>query len=144
MSRHGDIALPWGDGEYKFRVGVKEARQIEEICDVGIKRIYNTLCHYDAAANPHGDNWRVWHIRETVRIALIGGGVTQAEALSLITKFFDSRPLAENAIIALIILKTALVGAPDEQVGKAEGAETKANSSPMKKSPSEHSTVTAQ
>lgn len=143
MSRHGEVALPWGDGEYKFRLGYGELRDLQETCDAGPKRIADRLLPYDPARNPHGDNFRVEDVRETIRLGLMGAGKTQAEALALITKFVDRRPLNENRYIAWAILAAVLVGATDEQVGKAEEPETKATDSPMTKSPSQDSTAQA-
>lgn len=136
MSRHGEITLSWGDGEYKFRMAYGELRKLQESCDVGPPLMVRRLLPYHPETNPLGDNWRVEYIRETIRIALIGGGQTQADALALVQKFVDQRPLLENRELAFGLIQMGLAGAPDEPLGKAEGEPTKAKSSPTKRSPS--------
>lgn len=140
MSRHGDITIAWGDGEYTFRLGYGELRQIQEVCRAGPQRIADRLKPYDAKTNPHGDNWFVEDIRETIRIGLIGGGMDSIAALGKVTRFVDSRPLVENRYIAWAILMEAVVGASDEQLGKEVGAKKKkAKGSQTTKLPSQSS-----
>jgi hypothetical protein len=134
MSRHGEVKFPWGDGEHAFRLGIGEIRQLQEVCDAGppviAQRLRNGL-------------WRVDDIRETLRLGLIGAGLTQDRALGKIMRFVDNRPLQENALSAWIVLNAAIIGAEDEPVGKASEDATKAAPSPMERSPSPISTQPA-
>lgn len=146
MSRHGEIKIPWGDDEHTFRLGYGELRKLQEACDAGPPRIADRLRPYDPLRNPHGDNWRTEDIRETIRLGLIGGGMEQSAALTLIRKFVDEVPLLQNRLIAWAIIQAAVAGVPDEPLGKAPGAakkKTKARSSRTEKSPSQESTGTA-
>jgi hypothetical protein len=132
MSRHGDITLPWGDGDYTFRLGLGEMRGLQEVCDAGPLEIASRL---------RNGTWLVDDVRETIRLGLIGGGMTQDEALKRVKRFVDSRPLMENCEKAIAILIAAVVGAKDEpadiDAGKATGAETtKAGGSQEGNSPS--------
>jgi hypothetical protein len=139
-SRHGDVTIAWGDDEYNFRLGYGELRQLQEACEAGPRRIASRLMLYDAARNPFGDDYRLADVRETIRLGLIGGGKTQSEALILVRKFVDSRPLEENRLIAFSILQPVIWGAKDEPVGKAAESETmEATDSPTTKSPSQPS-----
>lgn len=145
MSRHGEVTIPWGDQEYKFRLGYGELRQLQEACDAGPPRIADRLRPYDVQLNPHGDNWRIQDIRETIRLGLIGGGMTSHDALVKVIKFVDAVPLIENRFIAYAIIQAAISGATDEMLGKAEGApkEKKARRSRTERSPSHESMAPA-
>lgn len=145
MSRHGEITFPWGDQEYKFRLGYGELRQLQEACDAGPPRIADRLRPYDPINNPHGDNWRIQDIRETIRLGLIGGGMSSHDALVKVTRFVDNIPLIENRFVAYAIIQAAISGATDEMLGKAEELMTAeaTTGSRMERSPSEGSTVSA-
>lgn len=133
MSRHGEITLPWGDGDYKFRLGYGELRQLQEACDAGAPFIGDRL---------RDGNYRVEYIRETIRIALIGGGLRQDEALQKIRLFCEPH-LEENRLVAYAIIRSALIGTDDEKLGKPLGAamKKKATGSRATRSPSERSMV---
>lgn len=135
MSRHGDITLAWGDGEYRFRLGIGELRQLQEACNAGPPVIAQRL---------RDGTWMLDDIRETLRLGRIGAGQTQPQALRDINRFVDSRPLAENALIALAVLLAAIIGPPEEKLGKGRGRKTKATNSPTAVSPSQASTALAQ
>lgn len=136
MSRHGEITLAWGDGEHLFRLGYGELRQLQEACDAGPAFVAQRLI---------GNSWRVEDVRETLRLGLIGGGMTQGEALDKVRRFVEAAPYRENCIYAYAVINAALAGVTDEKiVGKAVGArKTKATGSRVKKSPSQPSTAAA-
>lgn len=136
----GRITLAWGDGEYSFHLRNRELYQLEEKCGAGARRIADRLLPYDQIRNPFGGDYRQDDVRETIRLGLIGAGQTQAQALTLVMRFVDSRPLEENRILAFQILEPAVWGSKDEPMGKADEPETtKATGSPMTKPPSESS-----
>lgn len=112
MSRSGKITLSWGDGEYIFRLRIGELIELQEKCDAGPAFILERL-----ATN----RWMVNDIRETLRLGLIGGGLKPAQALTLIKRYVDERPLQENIGHAYAIIGAAIVGAEDEPLGKLEG-----------------------
>ncbi len=142
MSPVGKITLEWGDSEYAFRLGHRELYQLQEKCDAGPRRIAARLMLYDPIKNPFGDDYRMDDVRETIRLGLMGGGKTQAEALTLVMRFVDSRPLEENRIIAFKILEPAVWGSKEEPLGKADEPETmKATGSQTTKTPSDDSSA---
>lgn len=104
MSRLGLVTINWADGEYSFALTIKQLIELQEKCDAGPPHILARL---------EGRAWRVNDVRETVRLALIGGGLTPSEALKLTMNYVDERPLGENVLIAQIILSAAIVGAPE-------------------------------
>jgi hypothetical protein len=122
---NGSVQLTWGDGEHTFNIAViAQMLELEEKCDAGVYEIFQRLTTGRARLND---------IRETIRLGLIGGGKTPIQALSLVKRYVDNRPLAESVPVATALLLTAIVGVPGDEVGKkpeAEGAETEAAASP--------------
>lgn len=127
MSRSAKVTLTWGDGEHIFRLRIGELVELQEKCDAGPAFILERL----ATAR-----WKVQDIRETIRLGLIGGGLTPTKSLGLVQRYVDARPLQENINHAYVIIAAAVVGHEDEQLGKAEG-EPETNLSPT--SPEEKS-----
>ncbi len=127
MSRAGDITLAWGDGEHLFRLGIGELRELQEKTSAPRVRVGGEpvgppfLAHQIITGK-----WLVDDLREPLRIGLIGGGMKPMDALALVARYVDGRPLQESVMPAYAVLTAALVGAADEPVGKdpAPEAET--------------------
>lgn len=122
--RHGEITFEWGDGEHTFRLALGQLRELEDKRVGGFRKVQRRIAE---------DRWYVDDIREVVRLGLIGGGKTPIEALALVKRYVDDRPLGENVIPAVRILHAALFGPEEDQpLGKAEAAEqpTSASASP--------------
>lgn len=131
MSADGSITLAWGDGEHRFRTGLKEWREIQDKCGAGLVEIMDRLAHR---------RWKVDDVREPIRIGLIGGGMTPTQAFGVTKIYVDERPLAESVNVAFAILAAAVVGVPDDTLGKPEAEETDGTDG----SPSRPSTEPAQ
>ncbi|MBD8650806.1 gene transfer agent family protein [Rhizobium sp. CFBP 13726] len=58
--------------------------------------------------------FRVVELRETIRLGLIGGGTSPADAHRLVSAYFDRHPVTETLPIALAVSAAALFGAPDD------------------------------
>lgn len=116
MSRHGDCSFVWADGQYTFRLPIGQVRELEEKCGLGVYEIYLRMA---------ARQWRFDHLRETIRLGLIGGGMSPVEALKLVQRYVDERPFIESVEPALRILGAGLVGPEEDQpLGKkAEAAE---------------------
>lgn len=98
------LVTDWGDDEHEFRLKVAQILELENVCGIGIYAIARRLVE------------RQWHfndVRETVRLGLIGGGLTPKAALALVRTYIDERPLSESYGIALRILERVL-DPPDE------------------------------
>jgi len=104
VSRLGLITINWADGEYSFALTIKQLIELQEKCDAGPPHILARL---------EGRAWHVSDVRETMRLGLIGGGMSPADALKLTMRYVDERPLGENVLIAQVILSAAIVGAPE-------------------------------
>lgn len=112
MSRDASINLDFGDGEHCFRLPIGQLRELQE----------------KAAASPFAVLARMvaWmpmvdDAREVLRLGLVGGGLTPPEALTLVRRYADERPLAESVPTATLVLQAALMGVADEPPGKPSG-----------------------
>lgn len=107
MSTDGSIVISWPDDERKFRLGIGELRELQDKCDAGPAEIYKAIAE---------QKWRFDHIRETIRLGLIGGGTaTPQQALAIVGRYVVPGSLVRCAVIAQTILVAALVGDMDEE-----------------------------
>lgn len=152
------IKLEFGGAEREFRLGIGQLRELQDTCKAGpatiLARLMSFQPHAETTKRPSPENhdlgehdpdylaelnifslartiggdWRVDDVRETIRLGLIGAGATPTEASIVVGRYVDERPLVENVGIAGAVLMHALVGEPDDKVGKpkAETGETKA------------------
>jgi hypothetical protein len=118
MSRHGEVTLEWGDGEYPFRLGYRELMELQRVCDGGPDWI---------AGQIHSVHCRVEYVRETLRLGLIGGGMKQSEALGKVRSFFEEQmgDYDNNRLIAWAIIESALRPIDGSALKKTLGAATK-------------------
>ena len=103
------IELDWGDGRHKFALPIGQLRELQDKCDAGPNRILQRLS---------GVDWRIDDIREVMRLGLIGGGTKPTDAHLMCVRYVDNRPFMESRLHAQAILMKALVGDPDDPVGK--------------------------
>lgn len=70
-----------------------------------------------------GGDWRVEDVRETIRLGLIGAGMSPTDAFVIVSAYVDDIekfPLVENVGVAASILLHALTAPKGEPVGKLE------------------------
>jgi len=124
MSRDGSVTFTWGDGEHTFKLAIGQVRELEEKRDAGIRLILQRVTN---------KSWYVDDLRETLRLGLIGGGMSPVAALKLVQRYFDERPLLESEKPAFSVLYEAMAGFEDEPLGKpaaAKAPDLSAESSP--------------
>jgi Phage tail tube protein, GTA-gp10 len=109
MSGDGSVTFAWGDGEYKFRLGIGELRELQDKCDAGPFQIYQRLAD---------GSWRVDDVREPIRLGLIGGGMDATKALGKIGRYLAPAQFLVNVIAARRIMLAALFGDPEDVLGK--------------------------
>jgi len=115
MGRDAAIgSVAWADGDYCFRLRWSELILLQEATDAGPFALLERLA---------GKHWLVGDISHTIRLGLIGGGQKPEDALKLVRNYVESRPPAENVMLAYAILAAGVQGAPDESPGEAEGEE---------------------
>lgn len=136
--RHGQFSTDWADGTYTFRLGLAELEELERRFDRSIFVIATRLGERQATSS---------EIREVLRIGLIGGGETSAaDALALVRRYVDERPLEESRDVAYAIALASLLRLSPEEIetseqerpGEADAAEAKrpgASTSPRSGAP---------
>lgn len=115
MAKPGTIELKWADGEHAFRLTVGAVRELQEKTGAGPEELLRRII---------AGRWRIDDLRETLRIALIGGGAKPVEATSLIQRYVDERPFREAVLPAQAILAWAIYGEAmqeEKQPGEPEG-----------------------
>jgi hypothetical protein len=114
-TRFGEITRAWGDGTYVFRLPWGALRELEDKRKCGAPEILLRIM-----------NLRPWvdDIREIIRLGLIhGGGVKPTEALTLVDRYVENRPLFESAPLAQDILSIVLIPPPSEKKSQDEDEE---------------------
>jgi len=114
---HGLITKEFADGVYSFRLAYGQWLELQEALNCGPLELYVNLLQR---------KWRVQHLREIVRIGLIGGGTTPPDALRLVKRYVEERPIIESVQLALEIVAASLTLPEGAEVpaGEAEAAKT--------------------
>lgn len=94
----------FGDQEHTFKLTPEQIRELEN------KRgAFGALCN-----RMFSRNFAQEDIAETIRLALVGGGVAPKRAAELIAAYVDGRPLIETYELAATILERTLFGNPSK------------------------------
>ena len=80
-----EVTLEWGDDQYLFALKASQIEELEKLCDEGIGRI--------AARVFSRVDFSYKHVRETIRLGLIGGGMPAVEASRLTKTYVDGVPM---------------------------------------------------
>lgn len=124
MSRDSLITRDFADGTYDFRLAWGQLRMLQEECDTGPYLILDKLV---------SGRWLVDDISRVIRLGLIGGGMTPANALQKVRSYVEDRPPLESLGLAQDILGAGVAGVEEEDIGKKSEA---ANLSPAEQNPS--------
>lgn len=94
--------LVWDGGEHNFRLGIGELRALQQATGVGPAFLMGRVI---------SSQWFVDDLVETVRLGLIGGGMSEAEAKRLTSKVFEQTDaLQRHVVLAATLLKDTLTG----------------------------------
>ena len=81
-----EVTLEWADDAYLFALKAKQIEELEHICGEGIGRI---------CARVFGRvDYSYKHLRETIRLGLIGGGTDAVTAKRLVEAYVDGAPIS--------------------------------------------------
>lgn len=124
------IEREWGDGVYRFRLGLGELREIQEKTGTGALLLLRRMA-------THG--WFIDDIREVLRLGLIGAGTEPVKALKLVDRYCEP---SKNALLpcvelAVTLLGRAISGPEDDPVGNGEAGKvaTESSTSPQSTGP---------
>jgi hypothetical protein len=96
----------FGDAEYAFRLTQPQITELEAKCGAGIGLICTRVFHRQFSQAD---------IAETIRLALIGGGLDPKRAAALVVAYVAVRPLSETYPIASKILERVYFGPPPHE-----------------------------
>lgn len=126
MSKHGAIELSWNGGDHVFRLGLAEIEELESETDMSV-----FLLH--AAMQADVPFARLKHYSATIRLGLVGGGMSPLDARALTRRHVDQRPLLESVVIGREILAAGLARVhsptPEEGLGEPEAPMSSASTS---------------
>lgn len=112
------VDLQWADDTHRFALPLAQLEELQERCDAGPLLIFQRL---------QTGQWRTSDVYHTLRLGLVGGGMTPVAALKLVQRYVVDRNWLENAVAAAAIIAAVLHGKLDEPLspGKAtaEGPE---------------------
>lgn len=109
-----EVHAPFGDGEYTFRLTVPCLIELEQKCDAPFTVILRRLT---------SGEYKIEDVRQTIRLALIGGGMAPTEALRIVKRYVDETPPLEAALkIARLALMGVLFGFEAAPLGNPEAA----------------------
>lgn len=112
-----------GDGEYDLCLKIKQLIELQEKLDVG---------PHVLATRIMSGSWMVEDIIETLRLALIGGGMNPSTAYRIVSQYVCEAYFLDYVPVAGECLFAAIMGVPDEPLEDEAGEE----SDPLKPHPS--------
>ncbi|MDI3335864.1 gene transfer agent family protein [Defluviimonas aestuarii] len=126
------VELTWIGGDHAFALGLGQLRAVQKACDAGPMEVLTAL---------RTGTYRVDYPLSVLRYGLIGGGMPDAEARTLMDTLGDAHPLGKFVMTAAIVLAAAIVGVEDDPVGEGMGElsppenGSSAGSTPMEQRP---------
>lgn len=96
----------FGDADYDFRITPSLVIELEHKTGAGIGALCSRVFARQFAQSD---------IHETIRIALIGGGLAPARAASLIVAYAVDRPISDSYPLAVAILDDLWFGQPNHE-----------------------------
>lgn len=120
MSLDIGVTDDWADGTYTFRLGVKQLDELQDITGIGAELLYYRF----TTPTQSERNWKTRWMRETIRLALIGGGTEPTKAEKLCRIYVDDEPKLPNLTYAIGALGGALLGVKNAVKKKPKHKET--------------------
>lgn len=106
------VDLTWAGGEHPFLLTIELLRALQDKCDAGPALIMDRLAT---------GAWRVDDVIQPIRLGLEGGGMSKPEALVLVRRFVEERPLSPSVLTARNVIVASLYGVDDDPLGETEG-----------------------
>lgn len=108
--------IVWPGGEHPFRLGIGELRAIEQRSDAGSAVVMMRLLT---------GQWKIDDVFSTLRIGLVGGGMSEADAKKTIDSALESAsPYKLSVTAADLIRRFIMWDEGDEQPGEPQAEAT--------------------
>lgn len=121
MSRDGRIEYDWGGDTRTFRLDISRLIALQDATGSG---------PYEVLTRLSSGRWLIKDITETIRLGLLGGGMDGKKARELVEEHVSAGSVMQSVQVAQAIVMAALIGDPEEPVGKKEPAEVTGASQP--------------
>ena len=140
MSGNAATRFPWADGKtYRFALPIAQLEELQDATGAGPEELLARLSILPGDQGGIVESVRLGLLRprakdliEVHRLGLIGGGeVKAADAAALADRYVARRPRAESYVSAHAILLAAVMGVPEDAVGKSVAEEVEAPASQM-------------
>ncbi|MGV3553095.1 gene transfer agent family protein [Rhizobium sp.] len=110
-----EIKLPFAeDPETVFCLRNRDIADWERANDASLMATFRYMVEHRAG--------RAAHIREFIRLGLIGAGMPPVEAMRAVIRYVDEYPIADNFSAALAIVEAALYGTDEHRAQIAKAA----------------------
>lgn len=106
-TRTGEVTCFVGEGHFILNLKIAELITLQEKTGIGPSALFRRLMNGD---------WHVQDIIETIRIGLIGGGMSHKDAYDLVGRVVTAGNLMDCQIVAMTALQAALFGPEDDDV----------------------------
>lgn len=100
-----------GNDDYPLQLRIGELRALQAEVGVGPSALLNRL---------QFGEWTVDDVIETIRLALIGGGMSQKDAKKLVTHYITDGYLVDYSLVALRCMFATMHGNPEDAVPPGE------------------------
>lgn len=114
-----------GGRRRKFELRLGEVAELERLCRAGVGAIGLRLV---------SEQWSYDDLRETIRLGLMGGGASEADAQMLVENYVDAGPKRMHLLLAASIVAAFIEGIdPPKEDGETEQSGAPATSPPSTK-----------
>lgn len=114
MSRNGEVDLDIAGETHRFRLGIGDLEALQEATDTGAAEHLHRLFL--------GRDYTFRHVREIIRVGLIGGGMPVPHAYA-IQRTLDDMPTVEAVALATLVMAAALEAPDDERLPAGKSAD---------------------
>lgn len=108
--RTARVTVEIGEGEFECELRLGELEALQSKIGLGPEKILERIQNRE---------WFTDEVRQIIRLGLIGGGMSQTEALALINRNIVPGYLLEYIPVAMTILYAALIGVEDDPPGES-------------------------
>jgi hypothetical protein len=108
--------LVWTGGQHRFFLGIGELRALQKLTDAGPMWVFGRLT---------SQQWLVDDVYETIRLGLIGGGMSEADARKMVDRHVagNAGGFYKHVVLAVNILRLSIIGDEDDVVGETPATE---------------------
>lgn len=108
--------IVWVGGEHNFALNIGELRALEQRTGSGA---FVTMTRLITSA------WKIDDVIATIRLGLIGGGMSERDASALVDRSLDLASPYKLAVVAALILEHSLMWDANDKPGELAAGEEK-------------------